>query len=68
MKIQMFVLLAVLAIAVPARAQPAPDSIDTSKLGPQVGATMPAFAGVDQFGKSQQRAVQVVMWQPQGRP
>ncbi|MEO7132737.1 MAG: hypothetical protein ABI024_00820 [Vicinamibacterales bacterium] len=52
MKIHLFVLLAVLATAVPARAQSAPDTIDTSKLGPQVGATMPAFAGVDQFGKS----------------
>lgn len=26
--------------------------IETSKLGPQVGSVAPAFAGVDQFGKS----------------
>jgi hypothetical protein len=25
--------------------------IDTSKLGPQVGAVVPAFSGTDQFGK-----------------
>lgn len=30
--------------------QPAP--VDTSKIGPQVGATVPAFSGVDQFGKT----------------
>ena len=32
-------------------AQPAPATIDTSRIGPQVGATVPAFSGVDQFGK-----------------
>ena len=26
-------------------------TIDTSKIGPQVGSVVPAFAGVDQFGK-----------------
>ena len=26
-------------------------SIDTSKVGPQVGTIVPGFAGVDQFGK-----------------
>ena len=30
----------------------APATLDTAKLGPQVGATAPAFSGVDQFGKS----------------
>jgi hypothetical protein len=29
-----------------------PVLIDTSKLGPQVGAAAPAFTGVDQFGTS----------------
>ena len=29
-----------------------PVAIDTSKVGPQVGAVVPAFSGVDQFGKS----------------
>jgi hypothetical protein len=28
------------------------DVVDTSKLGPQVGSVAPAFAGIDQFGKS----------------
>ena len=51
MKIRLFVLLAVLAVSVPALAQPAPDKIDTSKIGPLVGATVPPFSGVDQFGK-----------------
>jgi hypothetical protein len=26
--------------------------VDTSKLGPQVGAVVPAFEGTDQFGKT----------------
>ena len=30
----------------------APAVVDTSKLGPQVGAVAAAFAGVDQFGTS----------------
>jgi hypothetical protein len=28
----------------------APVAVDTSKIGPQVGATVPAFSGTDQFG------------------
>ena len=52
MKIRLFVLLMALTVALPALAQPAPDPVDTSKLGPQVGAVVPAFTGVDQFGKS----------------
>jgi hypothetical protein len=35
--------------------QPAP-AVDTSKLGPQVGATVPSISGVDQFGKQQSLA------------
>ena len=31
--------------------QQAPPAVDTSKIGPLVGAAVPAFAGVDQFGK-----------------
>jgi hypothetical protein len=27
--------------------------VDTSKVGPQIGATVPAFSGTDQFGKPQ---------------
>ena len=33
-----------------------PAVVDTSKLGPQVGAVAPAFAGVDQFGTSRSLA------------
>ena len=29
-----------------------PEPVDTSKIGPQVGAVVPAFSGVDQFGRS----------------
>jgi len=29
----------------------APTVVDTARLGPQVGTTVPAFAGIDQFGK-----------------
>jgi hypothetical protein len=29
----------------------APPAVDTSKIGPQVGAVVPAFSGTDQFGK-----------------
>ncbi len=35
---------------------PAPPAIDTSTLGPQVGATVPPLSGVDQFGKPQSLA------------
>lgn len=28
-------------------------AVDTSKIGPQIGQTVPPIAGVDQFGKSQ---------------
>ena len=31
----------------------APPAVDTSKIGPQVGAVVPAFTGTDQFGKPQ---------------
>lgn len=30
-----------------------PTVVDTSKIGPRVGATVPPIAGVDQFGKPQ---------------
>jgi hypothetical protein len=30
----------------------APRAIDTTKIGPQVGAVAPAFSGTDQFGRS----------------
>ncbi len=51
MRIQLFALLVVLAVTLPALAQPAPEKIDTSRIGPQVGTTVPPISGVDQFGK-----------------
>jgi hypothetical protein len=30
-----------------------PAVVDTSKIGPQVGAVVPAFSGTDQFGRTQ---------------
>ncbi len=45
-----FVALALLLTAA-VRAQ-APVPVDTSKIGPQVGTAVPAFEGVDQFGKT----------------
>jgi hypothetical protein len=44
------VLIAGLLLVEAAAAQ-GPVLVDTSKLGPQVGAAAPAFSGVDQFGK-----------------
>lgn len=43
---------ALLAVAVTGVAGQTPVAVDTSKIGPQVGAVVPAFTGVDQFGKS----------------
>jgi hypothetical protein len=48
MVIRAFLLVAFAAGAAGALQQPA--SVDTSKVGPQVGAVLPAFEGVDQFG------------------
>ena len=39
------------ALALVARAQQ-PAAVDTSSIGPQVGARVPAFSGVDQFGRT----------------
>jgi len=43
--------LILIALAVGARAQQAPVAVDS--LGPQVGAAVPAFSGVDQFNRRQ---------------
>jgi hypothetical protein len=43
--------LGALTLSVAGLASQSPVSIDTSKLGPQVGTVAPAFAGIDQFGK-----------------
>jgi len=45
--------LAVLAAEVSGRAQPPPPVVDTTTIGPQVGATVPPLAGTDQFGRAQ---------------
>jgi hypothetical protein len=31
---------------------PAPPQVQTASLGPQIGQTVPAFSGVDQFGRA----------------
>ena len=38
-------------LAVTGLSRQAPPTVDTSKIGPQVGAVVPAFSGTDQFGK-----------------
>ena len=43
--------IAVLAAATTVLAAQAPPAVDTSAIGPQVGAVAPAFSGIDQFGK-----------------
>lgn len=48
--------LVVLSLAVAPSEGVAQPPVDTSKLGPQVGATVPAFSGVDQFGRTQDLA------------
>jgi hypothetical protein len=42
-----------LALSAPGFAQQAAPAVDTSTLGPQVGAPVPPISGVDQFGKTQ---------------
>ena len=44
-------ILAVVALSIAGLAGQTPAVVDTARLGPQVGAPAPAFAGVDQFGK-----------------
>lgn len=48
--------LVVLGLAVAPSEGVAQPPVDTSTLGPQVGATVPAFSGVDQFGRTQDLA------------
>jgi hypothetical protein len=55
-QLQSAVLAVWLAIATVGVAQQAAPAIDTSTLGPQVGATVPPLSGVDQFGKTQSLA------------
>lgn len=55
LSVSALVTLVSVATSVGGAQQPAP-AVDTSKLGPQVGATVPAFSGTDQFGKPQSLA------------
>lgn len=48
---QSVVTITLVAAAITAAASQAPAVVDTGRLGPQVGATVPAFSGVDQFGR-----------------
>ena len=43
--------LAILVVFAASVAGSSGQSIDVSKIGPQVGQVVPAFAGIDQFGK-----------------
>lgn len=43
-------LLAAVVLGASGLASQAPAPVDTSKVGPQAGAVVPAFSGVDQFG------------------
>ncbi len=51
MRTRLILTMAGLALAASSLVAQAPAAVDTSKLGPQVGAVVPAFSGVDQFGK-----------------
>ena len=46
-----FMSLAVCALAATWVSGQSAATVDTTKLGPQIGSTAPAFTGVDQFGK-----------------
>lgn len=46
-------LVAALAVMTAAGQAQQPAPVDTSKLGPQVGSTVPPVSGTDQFGKPQ---------------
>jgi hypothetical protein len=46
------ILASALLVSVAISAQ-TPAAVDTSRIGPQVGSTVPAIAGVDQFGRAQ---------------
>lgn len=50
------VLAVALAVSSRGLAQQAAPAVDTARLGPQVGATVPPLSGVDQFGTTQSLA------------
>lgn len=51
MRSRAFGILALAVLSIAGLAGQAQAPIDTAKLGPQVGSLVPAFSGVDQFGK-----------------
>jgi hypothetical protein len=51
MRTRLLAVAAVVAWGAATLGAQSPPTIDTSKIGPQVGSVVPAFAGVDQFGK-----------------
>ena len=56
-QIQAGILLVLLGAAAPTgQGRQLPPAVDTSKVGPQVGAMVPAFSGTDQFGTTQSLA------------
>ncbi len=52
MRMRLYGVIALLAVVAIGLSAQAPVAVDTTKIGPQVGATVPAFTGVDQFGKT----------------
>lgn len=52
MRVRRLVVVALLGAGAVLGAQ-SPPPVDTSKIGPRVGATVPPISGVDQFGKPQ---------------
>ena len=52
MRLRGLVLVAVVCAVAHIGAQ-SPAAVDTSKIGPAVGASVPPISGVDQFGKTQ---------------
>jgi hypothetical protein len=52
MRKQLHVVIAALTLSAAVLSGQAPAPVDTSKIGPQVGATVPAFSGTDQFGQT----------------
>ncbi len=51
MKTRSAIAVVTIVLAAAGLAAQAPPAVDTSKIGPQVGAVAPAFSGTDQFGK-----------------
>lgn len=48
-----FAVIAPIAALATVLAAQNPPIVDTSRIGPQVGAVVPAFSGIDQFGRTQ---------------